>query len=797
MAAVSRRGKRAVSPPDDRVAAPGTQTASAGTPHNQGGQGTCVVYALVAVIAQILVRKYNIVLDEINAINTIKRAARALAGARVVDVINALHGLGGEQNLDTDGNAEVLQLQIDHGGLAEDFDALCTHVDAHQGRGSRAVVLIATEAAGHGRHAVAAEGVTELAGGSKTVQCLNSWGADTPYWDVVLGGGPANERAPYLSHVLINDVSIVRMRRYQDGKLSEVPVPGALARHAAPVPRLREEAEAARAELAASQREVARRMEAQRLAEQATVAVRAELAASQREVAQRESILAASRQAEQQAAQGERRAQEQVAQLEGESARVRAAHEAQRRSHVAELDHVRQYRTFSLAGHPTAAYNGRYMVDSMHEGWPVLKNADGMYCYRHTATGSWYLNDAFTPDSHNCCTYITNEDPLPVGAHTWHNWVDDEWVKQELTTTVTEVLATELRLRAECWTAKRGAAAHKRGAAARRASEQAMAEAETALQQARAEAEATLQAQLAETDAKAALREAEQGKQAAEQAKAEAEAALQQAEQERTHPFSLTGHAFAAYNGRYTVDMVHGEWPVLKNANNKYCFYHAASGKWFLNDEFTPDSDMYYTCIESEGALPVGTHTWQSWVDDQGVEHQYELTTTVTDCFATALWLRAECLAAKQEAKQEVAARPTSEQARADAEAALQQMAAPSEGLPPGPGAPSPVSTQPPSSHQRRPPSPEKPPKGGGGGRPELELEPQPEQFVPLTEQLAQQGTIVRLAADHAKVGTISHRTQRRIKVQFDDAMDWAPPSALAGWKNIVAVANLLEAQAV
>ena len=144
MAAVSRRGKRAVSPPDDRVAAPGTQTASAGTPHNQGGQGTCVVYALVAVIAQILVRKYNIVLDEINAINTIKRAARALAGARVVDVINALHGLGGEQNLDTDGNAEVLQLQIDHGGLAEDFDALCTHVDAHQGRGSRAVVLIAT-----------------------------------------------------------------------------------------------------------------------------------------------------------------------------------------------------------------------------------------------------------------------------------------------------------------------------------------------------------------------------------------------------------------------------------------------------------------------------------------------------------------------------------------------------------------------------------------------------------------------------------------------------------------------------
>jgi hypothetical protein len=143
-----------------------------------------------------------------------------------------------------------------------------------------------------------------------------------------------------------------------------------------------------------------------------------------------------------------------------------------------------------------------------------------------------------------------------------------------------------------------------------------------------------------------------------EVAKAEAEAALQQAEQERTHPFSLTGHPIANYNGRYKVaasvqslrykvDRMHGESPALKNANGMYCYRHAATGSWFLNDEFTPDSELCYTCIESEGPLPVGANAWQNCVDDQLVEQ--ELTTTVTEEFATELRLRAECLAAKRE----------------------------------------------------------------------------------------------------------------------------------------------------
>eukprot|EP01043_Picozoa_sp_COSAG02_P096467 COSAG02_NODE_32756_length_511_cov_0.815534_1_plen_33_part_01 len=33
----------------------------------------------------------------------------------------------------------------------------------------------------------------------------------------------------------------------------------------------------------------------------------------------------------------------------------------------------------------------------MHEEWPVLKNANGMYCYHYAPRGSWFLNGQFTP----------------------------------------------------------------------------------------------------------------------------------------------------------------------------------------------------------------------------------------------------------------------------------------------------------------------------------------------------------------------------------------------------------------
>ena len=46
----------------------------------------------------------------------------------------------------------------------------------------------------------------------------------------------------------------------------------------------------------------------------------------------------------------------------------------------------------SIEGHPEPACNGVYVHDSTHGGWPVLKNGDGIYCYRYTPEDAWRLN---------------------------------------------------------------------------------------------------------------------------------------------------------------------------------------------------------------------------------------------------------------------------------------------------------------------------------------------------------------------------------------------------------------------
>ena len=79
-----------------------------------------------------------------------------------------------------------------------------------------------------------------------------------------------------------------------------------------------------------------------------------------------------------------------------------------------------QAKAVSIQGHPNPRYNGLYTHDSTHEGWPVLKNAGGRYCYRHTAADQWFLGIEFKPDTDLCNSYIVaKEGPLPVGAHTW------------------------------------------------------------------------------------------------------------------------------------------------------------------------------------------------------------------------------------------------------------------------------------------------------------------------------------------------------------------------------------------
>ena len=96
-----------------------------------------------------------------------------------------------------------------------------------------------------------------------------------------------------------------------------------------------------------------------------------------------------------------------------------------------------QAKAVSIEGHPTADYNGVYTHDSTHEGWPVLKNAKGMYCYRHTPTGRWFLWKEFTPDDSACnAAIVAKEGPLPVGAHTWRVFSGGQWEEHTLTVTL-------------------------------------------------------------------------------------------------------------------------------------------------------------------------------------------------------------------------------------------------------------------------------------------------------------------------------------------------------------------------
>eukprot|EP01045_Picozoa_sp_COSAG04_P020807 COSAG04_NODE_2175_length_4628_cov_4.893133_3_plen_420_part_00 len=111
-----------------------------------------------------------------------------------------------------------------------------------------------------------------------------------------------------------------------------------------------------------------------------------------------------------------------------------------------------------IEGHPDSEYNGRYLHDFVQDGWPVLKNDQGIYCYRHTARGQvvgnfkemrerWFLSRVFLPDLLNSCSEEPKEEfgaalqrlfeapppvnrfdlaaigategPLPMGTHTW------------------------------------------------------------------------------------------------------------------------------------------------------------------------------------------------------------------------------------------------------------------------------------------------------------------------------------------------------------------------------------------
>ena len=75
-----------------------------------------------------------------------------------------------------------------------------------------------------------------------------------------------------------------------------------------------------------------------------------------------------------------------------------------------------------------------YRHISTHKGWPVLKSAKGMYCYRQAQTDKWLLNSKFTPDEPNCkAAIVAKEGPLPVGDHTWKVADGGKFVERTLT----------------------------------------------------------------------------------------------------------------------------------------------------------------------------------------------------------------------------------------------------------------------------------------------------------------------------------------------------------------------------
>ena len=45
-----------------------------------------------------------------------------------------------------------------------------------------------------------------------------------------------------------------------------------------------------------------------------------------------------------------------------------------------------------VEGHPHEECNGVYKHDSEYKGWPVLKNAHGMYCSRYRLEDEWVLS---------------------------------------------------------------------------------------------------------------------------------------------------------------------------------------------------------------------------------------------------------------------------------------------------------------------------------------------------------------------------------------------------------------------
>ena len=79
---------------------------------------------------------------------------------------------------------------------------------------------------------------------------------------------------------------------------------------------------------------------------------------------------------------------------------------------------------------------------------------------------------------------------------------------------------------------------------------------------------------------------------------------------------SIVGHPTRDFDGLYQKDSHHMGWPVLKNEAGYFCYRDGASGKWRLSMYFTPESTSCNASVPSDGALPLGSHSWNCLVGD-------------------------------------------------------------------------------------------------------------------------------------------------------------------------------------
>jgi hypothetical protein len=190
-----------------------------------------------------------------------------------------------------------------------------------------------------------------------------------------------------------------------------------------------------------------------------------------------------------------------------------------------------------VEGHPLAYYNGVYRVTAEHDGWPVMKNAKGLFCYYYAEKNWWFLWKAFTPEKTTCKAYIAAaaDGTMPMGGNDWR-YVDETltWGPKRITTSLVGAPVAQLAV-----------------------------------------------AQFAGSGLK------------------------------------VEGHPLAYYNGVYRVTAEHDGWPVMKNANGRFCYYYAEKNLWFLRTEFTPEKTTCkaYIAAAADGTMPMGGTDWR-YVDE-------------------------------------------------------------------------------------------------------------------------------------------------------------------------------------